>query len=271
MTMRPTRIFLSLCLALPLAATAQDKPEPQEKPFRVYEEQLKTTDCAKMPNRTAQSDCTQAHIQWRIIPIKNATSQNDVNEILVAVRNIFDPSLKIFLSTNQSAIAIASYPQELDRIEAFIHALDQPHASYRITYTMAESDSGKQIGVQHYTLVAAAGQHISSKQGSKIPVSTGSYKESGGGMQQQFTYLDIGMNIDVTVLPIATGLQIKTKVEQSSVSDESIIAGVREPVVRQTVYDGSANVVLGKAQAIGRMDLPGSTRHVDIDVLVEPM
>lgn len=239
--------------------------------YREYEQQLKTTDCSKMPSRTAMSDCSEAHREVRIFPIKNATSQNDLNEILVAVRNIFDPSIRIFLSTAQNSVSVASYPQELDRIEKLIRAMDQPRPAYRVTFTMAESDAGKRIGVQHYVVIAEAGQKTTTKQGSKIPVSTGSYKESGGGMQQQFTYLDIGMNIDLTITPLSTGAQMKVKVEQSSVQDESVIGGVHEPIVRQTVFDGVPMVPIGKAVALGQLDLPGSTRHVDIDVLVEPM
>lgn len=283
-----TRNFLRQSLGILLgslilcsASYAQDKPEdsaaPQEKTtkksgdYRVYEEQFKTTDCSKMPNRSVAYDCAQAHMQWRIIPIRNAMSQNDQNEILVAVRNLFDPGIKVFLSTSQSTLAVSSYPQELDRIESFIRATDLPHPTYRVTFTLAESDAGKRIGVQHYTVVAVAGQRSTTKQGSKIPVATGSYKEAGGGMQQQFTYLDIGMNIDLTLTPSSTGLQMKAKVEQSSVSEESVIAGVHEPVVRQTVFEGYTSVTPGKPQAIGQLDLPGSTRHVDIDVLIEAL
>lgn len=264
-----------------MAVHAQDKPAApdSEKPerrassgdFRASEQQLNTTDCAKMPNRSQIMDCTNAHTVRRVIKLHNATNQNDANEILVAIRVIFDPGIKIFLSASQDMIVVATYPEEAARIEEMVRALDLPHPTYRVTFTMTEVEGDKPVGVQHYTLLAAEGQRTTMKQGSKVPVVTGSYKENGAGTQQQFTYLDIGNNIDTTITPVGRGLQMKLKVEQSSVVNESEIAGVREPVVRQTVFDGVPFVLPGKPTVIGRIDVPGSTRHVDIDALVEPL
>lgn len=282
--MKPTRTLLALFLGATLsftAAHAQDKPADSAQPEKMsarphselhqWEEQLHTTDCHKMPTRTLQSDCAEAHAQRYVIYLQNMATQNDANEILVALRNLFDPSMKVFLSTNQNAIAITTYPEEFERMEALVKKLDIPHPTYRVTFTLAEIDGGKQIGVQHYTLITALGQRVIMKQGSKVPVITGSYKEAGNGTQQQFTYLDIGMNIDATINKVGNGLQMKVKVEQSSVANESEIGGVREPIVRQSVFDGVPSVKLGQATAIGQMDVPGSTRHLDIDVLVESM
>jgi type II secretory pathway component GspD/PulD (secretin) len=277
-----TRTLLTLLLAtssLTLAARAQDadKSTPDEKSaprqdYRTYEAQLKTTDCRKMPNRTLVNDCTVAHSQVKVIPLVNATAQNDANEILIAARNVFDPSIKIYLLASQNAIVVSTYPEEFARIEALVHTLDRPHPSYRLTFTLTESDAGKRLGVQHFSLVAVSGQRTQMKQGSKIPVATGSYDEGDKGTQTQFTYLDIGMNFDVTVEPAGTGVSLKAKVEQSSTAPESVtIAGVTEPIVRQSVIDGTSLLTLGKPLTLGAVDVPGSTRHIDIDVMVEPI
>jgi type II secretory pathway component GspD/PulD (secretin) len=277
-----TRTILTLLLAtssLTLAARAQDadKPAQEEKPaprqdFRTYEAQLKTTDCRKMPNRTTTVDCAYAHAQLKVIPLVNATAQSDANEILIAVRNLFDPSIKIYLIADQSAIAVTTYPEEIARIESLIHILDRPHPSYRLTFTLTESDAGKRLGVQHFSLVAVAGQRTTMKQGSKIPVATGSYNEGDKNTQTQFTYLDIGMNFDVTATPAGSGISLKAKVEQSSTAPEPVtIAGVNEPIVRQSVIDGTALVTFGKPLTLGAVDVPASTRHIDIDVTAEPI
>lgn len=287
MTLKPIHFLGSLLLAgsfsfaaaqtpdKPADAAAQDRNDRMAArahgDFHQWEEQLHTTDCAKMPTRTLMADCEQAHAQRYVVMLQNAASQNDANEILVAVRNLFDPSIKIFLSSSQNAVAITTYPEEFARIQAFIKSIDLPRPTYRITLTLTESDAGKRLGVQHTTLIAAAGQRTSIKQGSKVPVVTGSYKEGGSGSQDQFTYLDIGLNISVEVDPMGNRAQMKVKVEQSSVANETDIGGVHEPVVRQSVFDGVPNVTIGKAQAIGQIDIPGSTRHIDIDALVETM
>jgi type II secretory pathway component GspD/PulD (secretin) len=274
-----TLAALTLSLAAPvLTAQAQSTPPPTEAPeadkpapHLSAEPPAGTTDCGKLLiPRAAYSDCKAKYAQTRIVPLTNVTQQNEANEILVAVRNMFDPSLKFYLlSSNQNAIVLSSYPEELDKIEAFIHALDRPHKVYRLTYTIAESDAGKRLGVEHFSLIAADGQRTTLKQGDKVPVATGSYNTENSASQTQFTYLDVGMNFDATVTSISTGVSLKTKVEQSSVGPSNTIAGVQEPVVRQTVLEGVSAATLGKPLMLGAIDVPNSTRHIDIDVVVE--
>jgi len=278
------RLALALTLAiLPLSLHAQDKPAdtPSETPAAEHRSSRQfdpaITDCRKQANRTQQSDCTQAHLQTRTIFLSNAAQQNDANEILVAVRNMFDPSLKVFLIASHGAISMSSYPEELDRIQAYIKTLDKPHPAYRLTYTLTDFDGDKRVGTQHYTVVLVSGQRITFKQGSKIPVATGSYNSGVSsttppGAQMQFTYLDVGMNFDSTLSEVAGGGILRTKVEQSSVAPEpATIAGVAEPIIRQTVLEGTLALTSGKPLTLGSVDIVGSTHHLDITVLMEPL
>jgi type II secretory pathway component GspD/PulD (secretin) len=228
-----------------------------------------TTDCSKLPTRPQQIDCGTKYAQTRIVYLNHVAYPNDANEILVAVRNMFDPSIKIYLIASKNAVVISTYPEELNKIEAFIHAIDTPRKTYRITFTIAESDAGKRVGIQHFSLIANDGQQTSLKQGDKIPVATGSFSTENSASQTQFTYLDVGMNFDVTVNSNAGGVYLKSKVEQSSVGSSNTIAGVTEPVVRQSVLQGTSAVPLGKPLMLGSIDVPASTRHLDIDVTVE--
>jgi type II secretory pathway component GspD/PulD (secretin) len=230
-----------------------------------------TTDCSKLPSRALVSDCTEKYYQTRIVHLDHISQPNDANEILVAVRNMFDPALKVYYVADQNAIVIGAYPEELNKIEAFIHALDKPRRSYRLTFTIAESDGGKRLGVEHFSIIAVDGQHTTLKQGDKVPVATGSFSTENAASQTQFTYLDVGMNFDVTVTNVAGGVYLTSKVEQSAVGPSNTIAGVQEPVVRQTVLQGASFVALSKPLMLGSIDVPASTRHFDIDVAVEPL
>jgi type II secretory pathway component GspD/PulD (secretin) len=147
---------------------------------------------------------------------------------------------------------------------------------YRVTYTLTETDAGKRVGVQHYSVVVAEGARTVLKNGSKIPVATGSYGPSGQGstegVQTQFTYLDIGINIDTTLSPPVDGMwTLKAKVEQSSVAEDKLISGVNEPIVRQSVLEASTTLTPGKPQMLGTLDFSGSTRHLEIEVMMEPV
>jgi type II secretory pathway component GspD/PulD (secretin) len=228
-------------------------------------------DCGKLPTHTEEADCTRTHLVTKTIYLENITTQNEANEILVAVRNMFDPGLKVYLITTQNAVSLSSYPAEIARVEAFIHLLDKPRKSYRVTYTIAVMDDGKNIGTQHYSMIAADGQRTTMKEGDKIPVATGTFSTDSATAQTQFTYLDVGMNFDATVTSLANGVSLKSKVEQSSIGPTNTIAGVAEPVVRQSVLDGSSIAPLGKPLMLGSIDIANSTRRLDIDVMVEPI
>ena len=143
---------------------------------------------------------------------------------------------------------------------------------YRVTYTLTEMDGTKTIGVQHYTLIVVEGGRSTIKNGSKIPVATGSYSVQGSA-QTQFTYLDVGINLDTTLVDQADGMwRIKSKVEQSSVAEKPVnIAGVEEPIVRQSVLEMSTSVMLGKPQVLGTLDFTGTTRRLEIEVMLEPV
>jgi type II secretory pathway component GspD/PulD (secretin) len=255
------RLTLLALVLSPLAVAAQNSPSAEPPPG--------TTDCGKLSNRVLVADCTLKYYQTRIVYLTNVSTPNDANEILVAVRNMFDPSLKVYLLPSQNAVVLGTYPEMLNKIETFIHTLDKPHKTYRVTYTIAESDAGKRVGIEHFSLIAQDGQDTSLKQGDKIPVATGSFSTENSASQTQFTYLDVGMNFDVTVNTYGSGVMIKSKVEQSSVGASNTIAGVTEPVVRQSVLRGDSAVSLNKPLMLGSIDVPSSTRHLDIDVTVE--
>lgn len=287
MLLRSTRLTLRVLTAalmlMGVHAFAQDSDKKDEKPVstsgitdfhaeeKAWEEKLHTTDCRMMPSRMIMADCNEIHRQTKVIYLKSAAQQNDANEILVAVRNMFDPSLKVYLVASQEAISVSTYPEEIARIEAYIHTLDRPHPAYKITFTIVDTDNGKRVGIEHYAMTATDGQRATMKQGSKVPVSTGSYSTSDKAMQQQFTYLDVGMSFDVTPTQLGDMVQLKTKIEQSGVANSQDIAGVMEPVIRQSVYDGVVRAPLGKPTMIGSLDISGTTRHLDVEVLIETM
>ena len=176
---------------------------------------------------------------------------------------------KISLLAQQSAIVVQAPPDQIALAEKLITEFDRPQKTYRLTYTITELDGDKTISTQHYSMVVVAGQHTTMKEGDKIPVATGSYETDKATSQTQFTYLDVGMNFDATVNEASDGVQLQSKVEQSSLGQPSTIAGVQEPVVRQTVLQGTSFLSPGKPVMLGSIDIPSSTRHFDIAVVLD--
>ena len=135
------------------------------------------------------------------------------------------------------------------------------------------------VGTQHFSMVVVSGQQTTLKQGSKVPIATGSYNATattganavGAGVQTQFTYLDIGMSFDMTLQSMGSDSRLKYNVEQSSLAPETSGVGPQDPIVRQTSLKGEATLTPGKPTMLGSVDIPGSTRHLDVEVLMAPL
>jgi len=64
-------------------------------------------------------------------------------------------------------------------------------------------------------------------------------------------------------------LRLHTKVEQSKVADEKSTVGIQDPVIRQTTLDATSTLAPGKPVVLGTIDVPGSTRKQEIEVVSE--
>ncbi len=98
--------------------------------------------------------------------------------------------------------------------------------------------------LQNPRIRATDGQRASLKIGEKIPIATGSYNAgvSTGvasiGVQTQFTYLDVGVNIDITpTVHLDREVSLKAKVEVSQQNGSVTISGVTEPIIAQRVLE----------------------------------
>jgi type II secretory pathway component GspD/PulD (secretin) len=202
--------------------------------------------------------------------LTNVSAQSEANEITVAVRNLLPPDVKVYLVPSQNALTVRGTPDQLALVQKIISDLDRPKKTYRLTYTTTETDGSKRIGVQHFAMIVVAGQRTVMKEGSKVPIATGSYSATGNtGAQTQFTYLDVGMNFDATLEELANGARLRSKVEQLSIAEQTSGVGLQDPIIRQSSLEGTSFVTLGKPLVLGSIDIPGSTRHLNIEVVME--
>jgi type II secretory pathway component GspD/PulD (secretin) len=140
--------------------------------------------------------------------------------------------------------------------------------TYRLTYTLTETDGGKRVGTQHFAMIVVSGRKTVLKQGNRVPLVTGSVSTSGGA-QTQVQYLDIGLNIDASIEESADGVKLNTQVEQSSIAEEKSGFGTQDPIVRQAKLEGTSILTAGKPLILGSMDIPSTTRRLDIEVVME--
>ena len=257
-------------VTLSASATAQTT---NTKPADTASAQPKPAEAPPSPGAARAAELYDANRITKTYYLANVTQQNDANEILIAVRNLLSPRSKLYLVASQNAIVLSATPEDQTAAQKIINELDRPKKTYRLTFTLAESDAGKRTGIQHFAIVVASGQHTVLKQGNKVPVMTG---PPGGNGPVQFQYIDIGRNFELTLDDSPSGLRLRSKVEQSAVGNPSDFGNgsgplAQEPVIQQTSLEGSSIIVLGKPLTLGSIDVAGSTRHIDIEVVAEPI
>ncbi len=272
--------------------------------------------------------------------LTNVSQQNDANEILVALRNLLDPTVKLYLVNSQNAIVVRATPDQLVLAEKLINDLDRTRSevivdvavlevsrdklrnlgitlpqSFGLTPQTSNANSTASTGtgtgngtntgagttpttstnltlntlgnlnatnfavtvtggtvnalltdndtriLQNPRIRATDGQRAQLKIGSKIPVATGSYSSTLSttaslGVQTQFTYLDVGVNIDLTpTVHFDREVSLKLKVEISAQNGNVTISGVTEPIISQRtaeqviqLKDGEPSILAGLLQ-----------------------
>jgi general secretion pathway protein D len=93
-------------------------------------------------NRTKRTDLDDLAVQT--FYLTNVSQQNDANEILVAIRNLLDPSIKVFLVTSQNAIILRATPDELILAEKLINDLDRTRAEVVVDVAVLEVSRSKE-------------------------------------------------------------------------------------------------------------------------------
>jgi type II secretory pathway component GspD/PulD (secretin) len=213
-----------------------------------------------------ETDTKTAPEVTETIYLVNTTGLNDLNEIQTALRNNF-PRTKIYGVAGQYAITVRDKEDEMPAIKKMVAELDRPKKIYRVTYNISDVENGKRTGTQHYSLVVAMGAKGVLKEGKRVPLVIGVTGEGAGSGSSQVQYIDVGVNIEASI----EGQGLRTKVEISSVADEKSGVGAQDPVVQQTMMESTSSLTAGKAVVLGSIEIPGTTRHQDIEVVTETM
>jgi general secretion pathway protein D len=258
--------------------------------------------------RTKRTDLDSQAVQT--FYLTNASQANDANELVVAIRNLLDPSVKIYVVPSQNAIVMRATPDELLIAQKLLNDLDRarPEVVVDVAVLEVNRDKLRNIGItlpqsitltpqvnpntttttssttttgttttnsftlnslahlnannfgvgitggtlnalltdadtrilQNPSIRATDGQRATMKIGQKIPIATGSYNAgvSTGvasiGVQTQFTYIDVGVNIDITpTVHYDRDVTLKLKIEVLSQASSVTISGVTEPIIGQ--------------------------------------
>ncbi len=139
---------------------------------------------------------------------------------------------------------------DLSHLNATNFSISVPSASA----SFLQSDSDSRL-IQNPQIRALDGQKASLKIGQRIPIATGSYQSGiAGGVNTQFQYVDVGVNVDITPRVHANNdVTLKVALEISSVDSTTTVDGVSEPVIGQRKIDHEIRLKEGEANVVGGM------------------
>lgn len=206
---------------------------------------------------------------YHTLYLSSPTQLSDAVEIQTDLRNML-PRAKVYYVPSQNAISMLGTPDDFDLAQKILSGIDRARKIYRVTYMITETDNGQSVGTQRVTLNVVAGGTTDLKQGSRVPIVTETIDAGTPNANTQVQYQDVGLNIRAALDGSSDHLILRTRVEQSSVADAR--PGVAQnPVIRQTTLDGVSTLEQGKPVVLGSLDIPGSTRHMEIAVSSEPV
>ncbi len=215
--------------------------------------------------QTQAADAKASPDIYQTIYLTNLTQENDANELVTDLRNMLTKD-KLYYVPSQGAISFRGSAEDLALVQKILSDLDKTKKIYRLTYTMTEKDGGKTIGVQHFSIVVASGSRTVAKQGSRVPIPVNTNLASP---TSEITYLDVGQEIEASLDGYLDGVRLRTKVVQSSIAEDKSGVGAQVPIIRQTTFEGTSTLVQGKPLVLGSVDVAGSTRHQEVEVVSE--
>jgi type II secretory pathway component GspD/PulD (secretin) len=205
---------------------------------------------------------------YQTLYLTNVTSHNDSDDIQTDLRNML-PNSKLFYVPSQSALSIRGSAEDIALAQKIVSDLDRNKKIYRLTYTITDIDNGKRAAPQHVSIIVASGSKMDFKQGSKVPIVIGIYAENRpGSSNSQVQYQDIGLEIEASLNAYLDGVRLQTKLAESSVADEKSGVG-GDPIFRQTTLEATSTLAPGKPLVLGSLDIAGSTRRQEIEVVAE--
>ena len=151
-----------------------------------------------------------------------------------------------------------------------LRAQDRESAPYKVDFTIRDTgDAGGKAG-RKYSLLVNRAQKTTFKVGNRVPVATAG--TGGVGGNGQFTYIDVGMNIECVVNDFGSKFAIHGDLDISTaVMPEKGVNAAPAPTISQIRVSLDTTVVPGKPTVVAAFDDPVTSRKFDIDVAITKM
>src|ERR1035437_581765 len=152
-----------------------------------------------------------------------------------------------------------------------VHAQDSREGlTYKVDFTIRDTGGAGGKTGRKYSLLVNRSQKTTFKVGNRVPVVSGGTGGVGGNVQ--FTYIDVGMNIECTVGENNSRLTLRGDVDISTaVMPEKGVNAAPAPTISQIRLRLDTTVAPGKPTTVASFDDPVTSRKFDVDVTITKM
>jgi len=204
--------------------------------------------------------------------LKYSSSVLDTQEIMTALHDLMQPDVRFYLDLGNRSISMRGFPDDVTAVGNLIKELDRPRKNYRLAFTVAVMEGSKRLDTQHFSLTPVSGQRMTLSRGTKVPVVTmtkgtpATATAPATPPEPQTSFVDVGLDFQVTVVDTADGGELRFRLEQSAIADEKPVPEGQTPTVRTSNLDGVTLLTAGKPLLLGSLDMPGSGARMDVEV-----
>jgi hypothetical protein len=153
-----------------------------------------------------------------------------------------------------------------------VHAQNvQENSTYKVDFTIRDTgDAGGKTG-RKYSLLVNRNVKTTFKVGNRVPVATGG-TNGGTLVNTQFTYIDVGMNIECVVAEAGSHFAIHGDLDISTaVMPDKSTNAANAPTISQIRLSLDTTVAAGKPTVVASFDDPVTSRKFDLDVAIAKM
>jgi hypothetical protein len=135
---------------------------------------------------------------------------------------------------------------------------------FHLDFVVKELEGGKVVNARHYSTTTDTEDRVSTiRSGNKVPVQTASSGPDSG----QFTYIDVGVNIDCRAAKEIQGdLALNVSAEISTATTAQ-----KQPLIRQTKWSSNVILPLGKPTVIFSSDDVASKGQMQLELTATPV
>jgi hypothetical protein len=149
--------------------------------------------------------------------------------------------------------------------------------SYLVEYHFRDGGDTASTPDRVYSFTVNGEQKAVFNVGSRIPSVSSSFEPVNGNpmVSTQYTYLDVGVNIECTLLELDPKVQLHTAIDLSGLAEKDATPAAANsrnaatnPVIKQTRLDVSTTLLIGKPTVLATIADPVTNRMLQISVTV---